>query len=71
MYKVKNNKYHCEDGPAIISDSCFINNKPVCLWLWNGHHITDIVKNLFGYLPDKLNKEQQVLLKLNIPLDYF
>lgn len=62
---VMNGLIHRNGGPAyikyakdgkIIETNYFIKHKDV----------TDIVKNLFGCIPDKLSKEQNVLLALSI-----
>lgn len=61
---------HCEDGPAYILYDKYekVSGK---YYFWSDHDITDFVKNLFSNIPDELNKEQQVLLKLNMPVEYF
>lgn len=64
-----NGHHHRENGPAFI---CYNYDGQVSFkeyWI-NDHKITDFVEKLFGDIPDKLSKEQQVLLKLSLSRHY-
>lgn len=65
-----NGNLHRIDKPAVIE--FYVEGKVRSKkYYYNNHDITDIVENLFGYIPDELSKDQSILLKLSLPPECF
>lgn len=66
----KNGLCHNDDGPAFI---LFDRNDNIVQskWWWNDHIIDNEIRNIFGYLPHCLTKDQIIILKLSLPEKYF
>lgn len=65
-----NGKRHWPIAPAFIKYD-EKGNMTIQEYWWNGYNITDFVKKIFGNIPEKITKEEQILLKLSLPDNYF